>query len=163
MKKITKIFAIAAILFSGLTMFNACNDDPCKDVNCGTNGTCDNGTCLCNTGYEGSACETLATAKFIGNHNVSDTCSNTITYTSSISQNSTDITKINIENFLGLGTGVIASADVSGSTFTVPNGNSGVFSWMSVSGSINGTTTTINYTLNDGAASCTGVATYTRI
>ena len=32
-----------------------CKEDPCKNVSCGTNAYCSNGTCLCNSGYEGNA------------------------------------------------------------------------------------------------------------
>jgi tetratricopeptide (TPR) repeat protein len=33
-------------------------NDPCKNVNCGANGTCVNGTCRCKNGYTGNRCQT---------------------------------------------------------------------------------------------------------
>jgi len=43
--------------------------DPCADVNCGP-GTCDDGTCICPTGYEGISCETESRSLFYGSYNV---------------------------------------------------------------------------------------------
>lgn len=39
-------FAFFAVLF-----FSACNNDPCKDVVCGSNSTCVDGACVCDAGY----------------------------------------------------------------------------------------------------------------
>ena len=44
------IFIICLITYS-------CGD-PCDDVNCGPNGTCVDGDCICETGYSGVNCET---------------------------------------------------------------------------------------------------------
>lgn len=40
--------------------------EPCDDVNCGDNGTCLEGLCICDDGYEGINCETELRAKFVG-------------------------------------------------------------------------------------------------
>ena len=42
--------------------------DPCDDVDCGANGTCVEGTCNCDPGYEGLSCETEIRAKYIGTY-----------------------------------------------------------------------------------------------
>lgn len=62
MKKLIQ-FSICAITF----LLFSCSD-PCDDVDCGTNGTCDDGTCLCSDGYEGMNCETETRAKYLGTY-----------------------------------------------------------------------------------------------
>ena len=54
------------LVFCGLSIF-ACSD-PCDDVDCGVNGTCVEGTCDCDEGYEGTFCETETRAKFLGTY-----------------------------------------------------------------------------------------------
>jgi hypothetical protein len=49
-------------------VFTSCNPDACKDVVCQNGGTCTDGTCACPTGFEGSNCETLSRAKFLGTY-----------------------------------------------------------------------------------------------
>jgi len=39
--------------------------DPCKDIDC-NNGSCDDGTCICEEGYTGTNCEAELRAPFIG-------------------------------------------------------------------------------------------------
>lgn len=49
------------ICFIALTMmFSACKkeEDPCKGVNCLNGGECNDGTCICPTGWSGEFCET---------------------------------------------------------------------------------------------------------
>ncbi len=56
-----KIYALAIFLF---LIASSCKD-PCKEVNC-NNGTCLEGTCLCDDGYEGVNCDQLERDKFVG-------------------------------------------------------------------------------------------------
>ena len=55
------------ILFFGLAFLSltACND-ACDDITCQNSAACDDGTCLCTEGYEGTLCETKMNAKFVG-------------------------------------------------------------------------------------------------
>lgn len=48
--------------------------DPCKDVNCMNEGVCDDGTCLCADGYEGTNCENEIRAKYYGIFSGTVTC-----------------------------------------------------------------------------------------
>lgn len=48
-----------------LLMLNACSD-PCSDIDCGPNGTCIEGECSCDEGYEGMLCDTETRAKYLG-------------------------------------------------------------------------------------------------
>jgi len=57
---------IIKMTFLLFTLFTIGCSDPCDDVNCGTNGTCDEGTCICKEGFEGELCETEVREKFIG-------------------------------------------------------------------------------------------------
>lgn len=59
--KLLQVFFSASLL---CLMF-ACSD-PCDDVNCGDNGSCDDGTCICETGYEGTNCESLTIDRYTG-------------------------------------------------------------------------------------------------
>jgi hypothetical protein len=56
--KTTKLFG-AIFMIAIMSCCGPEPDDPCKGVNCGEHGTCLNGTCNCDMGYSGTACETL--------------------------------------------------------------------------------------------------------
>lgn len=49
----------------------ACSDDPCEDVTCGP-GVCEDGTCICPAGYEGSSCETETRSLYYGTYVLSN-------------------------------------------------------------------------------------------
>jgi len=51
-----------------LLLATSCQD-PCDDIQCGANGSCDDGTCICDTGYEGDLCNTLIIDKYTGTWN----------------------------------------------------------------------------------------------
>lgn len=67
-------FYLLALLGVLLAVTPSCNPDPCKDVNCGANGTCLDGTCICDTGYEGASCEVEWATKFEGSYLGKDVC-----------------------------------------------------------------------------------------
>lgn len=58
MKKACFNFLFAILLLA------ACDD--CKDLACSNHGFCDGGTCTCDEGYEGEACEKEVRERFIG-------------------------------------------------------------------------------------------------
>lgn len=101
--------------------FNACKPDKCKHVNCAYNGTCKDGTCLCQTGYEGEHCETITRNKFKGIYNVNEdgTLSTAAQYTISI-EDGDQINKVVIKNFQNNFTEDVV-AYVYKDTLTIPN------------------------------------------
>jgi hypothetical protein len=59
-------FSMILGLSATLAMSGCKKDDPCDDVTCLNGGTCNDGTCSCQSGYEGSTCGTEVRAKFLG-------------------------------------------------------------------------------------------------
>jgi len=68
MQKLILAFFLGTLIF-------ACSD-PCDDVNCGANGTCDEetGNCICDEWVEGNNCETETRTKFLGTWNSTSIC-----------------------------------------------------------------------------------------
>ena len=48
--------------------------DRCKRIDCGPNGTCIEGDCACNSGYDGGLCEETVTEKFNKVYDLDETC-----------------------------------------------------------------------------------------
>ena len=55
-----------SLLFASMLLLTSCVKDPCSDVLCLNNGTCLDGTCLCQDWYEGANCGTEERAKYYG-------------------------------------------------------------------------------------------------
>ncbi len=66
------VFSVIAIC--SLISYTACKNDPCQNVICLNLGACENGTCVCPTGFEGQRCEIYSRDKFIKTFNGHDTC-----------------------------------------------------------------------------------------
>ncbi len=62
-----KLFLGVAVVAALALTVNSCKktDDPCSGITCQNGGTCNNGSCSCATGYEGSRCETEIRAKYL--------------------------------------------------------------------------------------------------
>jgi hypothetical protein len=91
----------------GLAMaFTSCQSDPCKDLDgkCGT-GTCFEGSCVCDEGYEPDAsgiCNAQWADKFAGSYTGTDVCpSGTFTLNTPAVITATAADKISISNFGG--------------------------------------------------------------
>jgi len=99
MKK-TIITAFSCLAFFTLCTFVACTPDPCEQVNCAYSGFCEDGTCICQTGYEGVHCETITREKFKGIYNVNEdgTLTSIAQYTTSIEDGDV-INEVRIKNF----------------------------------------------------------------
>jgi len=63
------------VLLFTIACFTSCSD-PCEDVVCQNDGTCDDGICICVEGYMGTNCETEIRAAFLGNWITEYTCDN---------------------------------------------------------------------------------------
>lgn len=72
--------AIAVLITFCAVPYMACHKDKCVDVQCLNKGVCDNGNCVCLTGYEGPRCDTLSRNKFIFTFNGGDKCGTTHVY-----------------------------------------------------------------------------------
>ena len=71
MKNLFNLLAIAAILAIAVS---ACSD-PCTNTDCGTNGECVEGTCVCDSNYMGSDCSQMLNSLFVGTYVAQWTCS----------------------------------------------------------------------------------------
>lgn len=94
-------------LFVGALVFgiSSCDSDPCKDKVCGTGGTCFEGDCVCDPGYEkdaDGACNALILDRIAGAFTVVEDCSASPadTYLASISK--VDATTFKIAKFWNL-------------------------------------------------------------
>jgi hypothetical protein len=72
--------ALVTIVTFSVVPYMACHKDKCVDVQCLNKGVCDNGNCICLTGYEGPKCDTLSRNKFIFTFNGGDKCGTTHVY-----------------------------------------------------------------------------------
>ncbi|MBL7765696.1 MAG: hypothetical protein JNJ58_06365 [Chitinophagaceae bacterium] len=92
--------AITTLLVFTATVFNACKPDQCKHVSCAYSGTCKDGACICQVGYEGEHCETVTRDKFKGIWNINEdgTLSGAAQYTVSM-ENGSKINEVIIKNF----------------------------------------------------------------
>lgn len=166
MKNLIKAFALTAVL-SGA--FVACDSDPCKDVVCGAQGACNEGVCVCNTGYEkdtAGLCNTAWSKKFAGNYNGLDIVGTDSTlFVSQITEVSGSLNKIRATNLgaylpngFTVDLDVISSSDVRAQSFTDATNRV----WT-INGSMAGNVITLNYTVvfSDGT-SASGVNKLTK-
>jgi len=56
-----KLFTIALTVFAVVGM-QSCDPDPCSTISCSDNGTCFDGSCLCDAGWTGADCSIEETA-----------------------------------------------------------------------------------------------------
>ena len=99
MKNIILTTLSTLLLFFAIS-FNACKPDKCKNVSCAYSGTCKEGVCMCQVGYEGEHCETVTRDKFKGIWNINEdgTLSSPAQYSISI-ESADKINKVLIKNF----------------------------------------------------------------
>ncbi len=114
MRKIKNLMAIFSLAF-GLFIMSAC--DPCKDVEC-VHGECEEGDCICNTGYEGVDCATEMRTKFLGTYTITDSCEPQ-SRNSTITTSTTAVTKVIISNIIDATLGGNAIADIDGNTISI--------------------------------------------
>lgn len=92
-----------------MMLWSSCDKQSCENVVCNGNNTeCYLGQCGCIQGFEGPNCDTYSYEKYIGNYQVSENCSTTLSgtqnnqYSMYISLGSR-VDRIIINNFLGIG------------------------------------------------------------
>lgn len=82
--KLLLLTAISTVAIFSVVLYSSCRN-PCKNVVCLNGGACSQGNCLCQTGYVGPRCESLATTEIDYDNNtyttVTITLNNTSTYT----------------------------------------------------------------------------------
>jgi len=100
----TLIMAIATL---GILSIQSCDTDPCANIDCGINGTCFEGTCVCDAGYDGTDCNIVISSLFTGVYDVEEICDTdpnfTDTYTSSINESIEGVQFITISNVYNFG------------------------------------------------------------
>ena len=69
------LLAVASFLAISSTVFlNSCAKDPCNELSCQNGASCNDGMCICPTGYEGAECDITAASKFVGKYSGSLRC-----------------------------------------------------------------------------------------
>jgi len=93
--------ALSTIVAFTAVTYTSCTPDKCKSVVCAYGGVCNEGSCICQSGYEGAQCEFITRDKFLGVYQVVET--GTITdishYTVSINADPNNVTNVTITNF----------------------------------------------------------------
>lgn len=161
-----KNFINLCLLVSAL-LLASCESNPCKDVVCGTSGTCAEGTCTCDKGYEmddNKQCNVAMRDKFVGNYNLSETCSTgSDQYSVSIATSSQGIMKINITSLYNSSRTVTATL-TDGEKFTIADNTPFGTGTIKGAGTYDASTKkiTLSYTFTNAsgtADACTAVLT----
>lgn len=132
----------------------ACTD-LCKDVNC-NNGTCVEGDCVCDAGYEGTNCDTEIRAAYLGTYNVTETCDSGSDAYAVVVSAGTSINDVVINNLYDAGFAVTGTLNTAGGIDF-----NGSFGTGTISGSMTttGGVITITFTVSAGGASDNCTAT----
>lgn len=164
--KIRNVFAIAGFAFLLMISFTGCDTDPCKDVICENDGTCVDGDCVCQAGYEGTDCSTESRTKFLGSYDVDETCDgNPDNFQCDISKSTTDVIRVIFSNFFNLESLQVSSdvyGEVNGTDITIPTQDVSTITFAG-SGSINEATGVVSmtYTASEAGTTFNCSATYT--
>ncbi len=122
MKSTLRSLIVSATLafsaFAAVT-FSSCTEDKCKGIVCAYGGNCNDGACVCPTGYEGPQCETVNRDYYKGIWKVNEdgTRSNAAQYDVAI-ETTGDVPNLKMTNFRNYLTMNVA-AHVKGDTLTI--------------------------------------------
>ncbi|MFT4981064.1 MAG: hypothetical protein ACI9UR_000911 [Bacteroidia bacterium] len=145
--RILQILGVAAVATIGMV---SCTTDACKDVNCGISGTCLDGACICDDGYEGTNCDTEERAEFIGTYNVTESCtSGDFSYSLTVTTSATGVTSIIVTNFGDFDVNVNGIVSGNNVTFASQTVGGGTFSGT---GTVSGQVLTITYNVTAGSS-----------
>lgn len=116
------IYTLSTLSFVYVALMTSCSQDKCKSIACAYGGSCDNGTCKCLPGYEGSNCETITRSKFIGGWQVHEKglVSPDRQYPIAIEADK-EVTTVWLKSIYNYFTGKAVKAYIKGDTITIPN------------------------------------------
>ena len=118
-------------------------------MDCGPNGNCNEGNCICETGYTGNNCETEERSVFIGTFSVTDACNvGTFDYQIILSGSTDNILGVSILNIGDLNLTVGATTD--GNSISISEQTVDGYT-ISGSGDIENEELSISYTLTNAA------------
>lgn len=109
------------VAFSAVT-YTSCTPDKCKAIVCAYGGVCNDGACICQTGYEGTQCESIIRDKFTGVWQVVETgtITNITHYSVSVENDANgSVSNVLITNFYNSFTAKV-SAYVKGDSLYIP-------------------------------------------
>jgi EGF-like domain len=152
------------LLLLTLTLLGEGCKNPCKDVTCSGQGTCDEGNCLCTAGYEGEDCELRLNDRYDGTYALVESCSTGPNeYECAVISPEDAPLDIRFSNLLNASIETRAVVSEDGSTFTIPS-QPFLSATISGSGTINsaGTEMTVTYTVVVFSNTTTCTATLTR-
>ena len=169
MKKLQLCLFLSAV---ALTTQSCEEDDPCAAVMCGPNGTCEDGSCLCASGYElatDGSCNMPVSEKFIGSYNAAETCvsnqnngSATDSYSTMITAGASGPTSLTL-NGIYLNVSLAATVNADGSSFSFGAQTVDLITYSDGEGTIDPATgvITLTFTPSSGGASesCTLILT----
>lgn len=91
--------SIITASFSAVT-YTSCSEEKCAAIVCANGSVCNEGSCICPSGYEGSRCETVNRDRFLGNWSVVEdgTISAPANY-SVVVEKGSGITEVTLKNF----------------------------------------------------------------
>jgi hypothetical protein len=161
-----KKLLLLSVLLGAFVMFApACGDDDtdaCKDVDCGVNGACFSGDCVCDDGYElgtDNKCSVVSRDKFLGPYKATETCNGVTGDYDCTIITSSSIDKVVITNFADGGQNVTCTVD--GNSITVDAGQT--VQNLAVSGTgnatVSGSKTVITWSYKVGTINCTASMT----
>ncbi len=162
-KNLYFVFALTCTVLAGVLLSGCKKDDPCENVTCQNGGTCNDGTCACAAGYEGTNCGTEVRSKFLATYSFLESCAASGNGNGTLIITTSSTGALNV--ILNFGSNLIFNATVSGSQITIPsqtitvNGNALT---INGNGQLNGNILTLNYTVASGGGSDTCTATCTK-
>lgn len=92
--------AVSTLVAFFAVTYTSCTPDKCKEIVCAYGGACNNGTCICPSGYSGTQCENISRDLFTGVYTVFEkgSAETAAQYTLSVVNGAT-VTDVVIKNF----------------------------------------------------------------